>query len=246
MAEQLEGSPFFDWLTGATQREAMRQHRSGISDFENIQVPTQFDRQGPTEFGNIQTDPRYRQAQNQALAQMQDIAAAKGNDAAYRAQMNAAQQQMAQQERGQREALAGQARQRGTYGQGQHFAQQLAAQQGGAQAASNQGFNAAAEAQNRYLNAVQQGGQMGLQMQGQQYGEQADKARAQDQINQFNTQGANANRFNQFNAQMGRAQGMAGARRGYAGALQGQNQQVSQDIGNAVNTAGRFMGLGGF
>jgi hypothetical protein len=52
------------------------------------------------------------------------------------------------------------------------------------------GFQAAAEAERRALEALQQQAMLGGQMEGRQFEQDAAKARAQDMINQFNTQQA--------------------------------------------------------
>jgi hypothetical protein len=124
-----------------------------------------------------------RQAQMQALRQMQGIAGAGGYTALERDQIAQAQRQAAGYEKSQRDAQLQQMQMRGMAGGGGEMAARLQAQQGGANRASADATNIATQAQMRALQAMQAGGQMGQQAQTQ----ATNRASALDAFNQANT-----------------------------------------------------------
>lgn len=173
--------------------------------------------QEPSLFNSIKTNSAGRSAQLKALEQVQGIADDGGLTAQDRAQMNDIQSQSAQAERGGREAILMNARERGVGGSGVELASQMLNQQGSATRANESGLDVAAMAQKRALDAIMQSGQLGGQIQSQEFSEEAQKAKAQDIINQFNT----ANRQDVVNANtMARNNAMA------------RNMDVKQDISN--------------
>jgi hypothetical protein len=187
-------------LGGAERERELQQQRLGL--IEGLDLPTlealtgqqltpeaiQALTLGPTAFGDITTDPRLRQAQLGALQQLQQIGAAGGLTPQDIARQELINQQIAQQQRGSREALLQQAGARGLAGTGAELGALLASQQAGTQARALAGTQTAAEAQRRALQAILQSGQLGGQIRGQEFGEQAQAARARDIINQFNIQ----------------------------------------------------------
>lgn len=234
------GIDLFD--IGANQADADAAYANALAQYQGLEIPTEYTQQGATEYGKITEDPRLRAAQMRALERLQGISEAGGQDAQYRAAQNQAMQEAGQYERGQRQALEGQARQRGTFGGGQQFAAQLMAQQAGAQNAANQGFNNAAQGQQRALQALQGYGSMSGAMRDQDYSQAARKAQAQDQINQFNTQGMNRNRWDTYGAQAQKAQGIAGMQERQGGRYDKKARGGFDDLGGVINTVGRFAG----
>lgn len=115
-----------------------------------------------------QMDPM---ARNELVQTIKD----KGMDPQARAALHQLQQTTGEQERGSREAILQNAQERGVAGSGIEMAANLANQQGSATRMANQGFQAAADANQRQLQAVQGLATMDSQ-----------KAAAQDAINQFN------------------------------------------------------------
>jgi hypothetical protein len=91
-------------------------------------------------------------------------------------------------ERGQREAILQNAQARGVAGSGLELAQSMLAQQQASNRAAQQGLDVASMAQQRALQAILQGGQLGGQIRGQDFEEQARVAAAKDAIAQFNAQ----------------------------------------------------------
>lgn len=231
------GFDLFD--IGLNRNKANKQYGISENAFNNVTMPTLYTKQGNTEYDRIQEDPQFRIAQIKALQEMGNVANAGGNDAQYRQAVNQAQQQAGQYERGQREAMAQQAMQRRGFGGGAQLAQQMQAQQAGAGQAANQGFNAAAGAQQRALEAMQGYGQMAGQVRGQEYGQAAQRAQAQDVINRANNQGLN--QFNQQNFE--NQMNLQGARANQAnqagGRYYGRERQGYNDLGNLVETFGK-------
>ena len=142
--------------------------------------------QDPTLMTQVLGSPQAKAAQMTALSQLQDIGAQGGmttGDKATLAEINAAN---AAKERGSREALAMNARERGIGGSGIDMVNQLIQQQSQAGQENLQGLEVAKTAQQRALDAIAQSGQLGGQIESQQFGEEAAKAAAQDAINKFN------------------------------------------------------------
>ena len=114
-----------------------------------------------------------------------------GMSAIDRARLADIQAQQATEQRGMRESILGQARQRGMGGSGMELAAQLQAQQEGANLASRQGTDVAAQAQMAAQQAALQRAQLGGSMQDASFDRQAMTSQAQDAINRFNTENQN-------------------------------------------------------
>lgn len=147
---------------------------------------------GDSNYGGISTDPNNIAAQKQALTQLQDIGNSGGMTLSDRGQMEQQMGNLQAKERGSREAILQDAQQRGGYGSGAALAAQLSNQQNSSNQAHQDQLGIAAQAQSRALQAIQGAGQLGGQMQQQQFGEAAQKAQAQDAINQWNAQNTQA------------------------------------------------------
>jgi hypothetical protein len=129
-----------------------------------------------------QMDPATREAQMGALADLQEVVSTDGMDPQAKAALYELQGATQGEERGQREAIMQNAAARGISGSGVELAGSLANQQGSASRLANQGFQSAADANARKMQAIQGVGQLG----GQVWGQDAQKAAAQNSINQFN------------------------------------------------------------
>ena len=101
------------------------------------------------------------------------------------------QNQIATQERGQRESILQNMAQRGLSGSGQELAAQLQSSQAASQQASTQGMQQAAQAQRARVDALTNLSNMATGIESTDFERQAQKAQAQDVINQFNTQNRN-------------------------------------------------------
>ena len=139
----------------------------------------------PSLMRDVGANPKLVEAQEQTLQRYQEISQARGQDATTRARMAETMDQVGQQERAGREALQAQMQRRGMGGSGADLAQQALLQQRGADRTAQMGFRTAADAEQRALQALSQGGQLAGQMRGQQFSEDAQRAAAMDRIALF-------------------------------------------------------------
>jgi hypothetical protein len=140
-----------------------------------------------TELRNILRNEQARQAQLDVLGEYQDLSQT-GLTAVDRAALTDIQNQIATQERGQREAILQNMAQRGMSGSGTELAANLLAGQSASQRASQMGMDQAAQAQQARLQALGNVAQMGQGLEQADYERAARQAQAGDVINQFNTQ----------------------------------------------------------
>lgn len=141
-----------------------------------------------TEMGTIQVDPRLKQAQMEALGRLQRQAD-QGLTLEELAAAEELKRQQQQATRAENEAIMQNMAARGQLGGGQELAAKLAGSQAAAEAAAQDTRSLAKLMAARKLEAGVQAGQFAGQVGEQEYGRQAEKARAQDIINQFNVQG---------------------------------------------------------
>lgn len=141
---------------------------------------------------DIEVDPRLREAQYATLDRLDELANAEGLDAQAMARLREARAMEDQRLQGDLGAIEQQAaRQMGGVGMsGMAQANKLLAAQQSANRMADGGFQAAAEAERRALEALQQRAGLSGQMEGRQFAQDEAKARAADMINQFNTQQA--------------------------------------------------------
>ena len=131
-----------------------------------------------------------RNKQLQALGGVEQLSQT-GLSAIDRAALSEIQNQIAAQERGQRESILQNMAQRGLSGSGQELAAQLQSSQAASQLASTQGMQQAAQAQQARVNALTNLSNMASGIEQTDFQRQAQKAQAQDVINQFNLQNRN-------------------------------------------------------
>ena len=131
-----------------------------------------------------------RNKQLQALGGVEELSQT-GLSAIDRAALSEIQNEIAMQERGQRESILQNMAQRGLSGSGQELAAQLQSSQAASQMASQQGMQQAAQAQQARVNALSNLSNMASGIEQTDFQRQAQKAQAQDVINQFNTQNRN-------------------------------------------------------
>jgi hypothetical protein len=143
-----------------------------------------------TELRNILRNEQARQAQLDVLGEYQDLSQT-GLTAIDRAALSEIQNQIATQERGQREAILQNMAQRGLSGSGTELAANLLAGQSASQRASQMGMDQAAQAQQARLQALGNVAQMGQGLEETDFQRAARQAQASDVINQFNVQNKN-------------------------------------------------------
>lgn len=205
---------------------------------------------GPTAYENIQVDPRYIGAANDALTNLQQISTDGGLTSVDKAHLDAVRQESMGRERAVNDTML---RDMGSGGGGGAQAQALLGQQASADRGSSQNLGIAAEAQARRMQAIQGAGQMGAGLQGQMYGQESNKAKARDVQNNYNAmnrqnvQGENLRRMTNarqggFENQMSRARGLSGALGAQGDFAGAQNQANLQGISDIVNTGMQFAG----
>jgi hypothetical protein len=131
-----------------------------------------------------------RNKQLQALGGVEELSQT-GLSAIDRAALTEIQNEIAMQERGQRESILQNMAQRGMSGSGQELAAQLQSSQAASQLASQQGLQQAAQAQRARVDALSNLSNMATGLESTDFQRQAQKAQAQDVINQFNVQNRN-------------------------------------------------------
>jgi len=143
---------------------------------------------GPSKMEGISTDPALRVAQMNALNKLTSIGDAGGRDAQFLADQARLESDVNTNLQGQQGAIQQNLASRGmSGGMGEMVAKNINAQQ----AANRQAqmvMDAKAQAEQRALSAIMQGGQLGGQMQAQDFGQKAQQAQAADMINKFNAQ----------------------------------------------------------
>jgi hypothetical protein len=131
-----------------------------------------------------------RQKQLQAIGGIQELSET-GLSAIDRAALTEIQNQIATQERGQRESILQNMAQRGISGSGQELAAQLQSSQAASQQASTQGMQQAAQAQRARMQALSSLSEMAGGIEQTDFQREAQRQEAQDVINRFNTQNRN-------------------------------------------------------
>jgi hypothetical protein len=141
-----------------------------------------------------------RTKQLQALGGVEELSQT-GLSAIDRAALSEIQNEIAMQERGQRESILQNMAQRGLSGSGQELAAQLQSSQAASQLASQQGLQQAAQAQRARVDALSNLSNMATGIESTDFQRQAQKAQAQDVINQFNTQNRNVAKLRDLDLQ---------------------------------------------
>ena len=182
-------------------KEANRIMRDNIARLEAIGIPTieaqrialeapelvgvlEAEVLGPSQFEEVQMDPRLQAAQLAALEDIRGIAEAGGFDAATRLNLEQGLGRVA----GSEQARLQQLREDPTLGQGQRLALQTQAVQGAGQAGRDVALQSAAQAQQARMAALGQQANSASGIQQQQLGLAGQKASAADTIAQFNAQ----------------------------------------------------------
>ncbi len=198
---------------GAGSDKADKMRQAAIDAFTSIQTPELKDLQIQLEeyvvqgrltpdqaeaellksnaFNDIITDPALEGAQKQALTALQKIGTEGGLTAIDRARMADITSEQSQVAKSRNEAILSQARERGMGGSDISTVSQLISEQGAADIAARRGTEVAAQAEARALQAIIAGGQTAGGIRAQSYGEQANRAVAENAIDLFNKQTLN-------------------------------------------------------
>lgn len=188
-------------------------------------------------FNDIVTDPALAGAQKQALAALQEVGTQGGMTAIDKARLQDITNEQNQVAKGRKDAVMQQAQQRGMGGSDINTVNQLMEEQSAADRASQRGTDVAAEAQARALQALMAAGQTAGQIRGQDYGEQANKAQAENAIDLFNKQTLNqTNLYNVDAANRAQAANLANEQ-SISNANVGTTNQERQQNASAVQQA---------
>lgn len=141
-----------------------------------------------TAMSDVNQDPSTRQAQMDALSQLQDITDSGGLTDMDRADLNKIATDEQTQARGAREAILQNAQARGAGGSGMEILAQLQNAQDSATRQSQRDMDVAAQAQQRALDSIAQQGNLATTIGSQQFNQDAAKAQAADEIAKFNAQ----------------------------------------------------------
>jgi len=209
--------------------------------------------QGDTELANIIRDQEAYDAQMSALRALAEIADAGGLDATFRRDISEVGRETDANIQRANQALRSEMARRGAAGSGLEQASRLAAAQQQATAGAARAMDAQAIAQQRALEAIAQRGQLGGQAREQGFREQESAARAQDIINQFNTQGTRNVQQRNVGAQRAADEFNLRARQGAADANVGQQRleeqqrvaAIGQEFADRLSQANTLRGQSG-
>lgn len=232
---------------------AMRLVQESTDAYGKIDVPKlqklMLSQQGKSGLADIKDDPRYRDEQNAADAQLNDIISGGGLTLADRAAINKIRNASARTESAGRNAITQGMAARGTLDSGAQLAAQLQGNQQTANSLAQADEATAGQAQARAFQAIKERAQLAGQALDRSYNQKANAARAQDAINAGNTAILNtAARYNagipqqDFANQLDLANSRAGANSHLAAAISGRakdTQDTAQGIGNMVATAAK-------
>ena len=182
--------------------EAAKMRDEAVRRLEEVGIPTveaqrivlespelvglqEYQQMGPSAMEDISTDPRLKQAQMDALSKMQEMGGS-GLTEAEKAQAMLMQREVAGEEQARQKSILQEMAQRGIGGSGVELAARLSSSQGAADRRAVQQAQLAAQAQQRALQAITQGGSLAGNMQSTEFGQKAQQASAADQIAQFN------------------------------------------------------------
>lgn len=195
---------------------------------------------GQTSLAGISLDPRYKQAQMNALKEMQDLGRT-GLGAEDRFALSNIQDSIANQEQARQAGILRNMQEQGSLDSGEQLASQLMSSQAATQSANRQGQELAAQAAQARRQALEQSSNMAGNMSQAEYGQKSDVARAKDVAAQFNAQ----NRFGVQQYNLGNKQRLSEANVGTRNEQQQFNkgllqQQFNNQMAKASGAAGAY------
>jgi hypothetical protein len=150
--------------------------------------PNDLARMQNSAMGGISTDPRLADAEMAALAALEERAGGSGLSLQDEADLARLQTQTNARNRGRQGAIQQEMQRRGMTGSGMDLVARMQSAQASTDQEALAALEKAAMAQAGQRDSVSRLGGMASSMRAQQFGEQAQKAAAQDAINRFNTQ----------------------------------------------------------
>lgn len=220
------------------KKQKAERERAEALAAENTQLAQQmFDRDyGQSALANLAADPLDVLAQRQTMAQYGTIANQGYTDTDRRA-LDQAFRQSQREEQSQRGAVMDAAARRGDVSGGVGLMGALAAQQGGADRASEFGTNVALEGRRRAMEALAAQGSMAGQMRNQGVSEQAQRGGALDAFNSWRTGQQSQDAGMLMNARSGQAQNYQANADRLAQQRQAMSDQTGQIVGGVVQGA---------
>lgn len=193
-----EEQALYDYIGAGDEfvEDGAAQYQKG-DDAEFSQL-NEMDRLGPSAYGDIKTDPTYKNNELEALRQLEEQSR-DGYSAQDKADLGRIEQNSNRANRGRQGAIDQQIQGRGLGGSGLEFALKQQAAQDAAEQEALSGLEVNAQMQNRKQSAAQNLGQLSSQLQNNEFSQSAQKAQAADAISRFNTQNSNARQ--QYNNQ---------------------------------------------
>ena len=221
---------------------AEKLQREAAAMFDNIALPGELEKMGPTAYEQISVDPRIRQARMSAMEELLRSGLDGGMDPVSRAQIETAKQQAGQYEAGQRGAIMADAARRGLTGSNLSVTSQLQAAQGGADRVARAGIQATADARLRALQALRSSGDMAGGIERDEYGQQRDLAGQRDYISEFNTRVANEGAQQRFENTMDLQGARADAKKGEADIYNKRAERTTRTARAVGRGAGKIGG----
>lgn len=191
----------YDGVKAPTLGEYTPEDYSWLSDFDPVLTRQYSDltptlaateSQRDTAYGDIALDPRLRDTQMARLDDLNDIAKRGGLSLSDQADLQRIRNQVAQSDRGRRQAILANMDSRGLGGSGFELQAQLDSVQDATNRQSQESMDIAAQAQRRALQAILSGADLAGSIRNADYRQEADRASAQDAIERFNTASRNA------------------------------------------------------
>jgi hypothetical protein len=202
-----------------------------------------------SQMGAVRRNPELEATLDEVLGRQMEVART-GESARGRADYEQSAMDSAQLERGQREAAVSRADSLGL-GPEAAFSDMLMAGQMGADRERMAGLQRAAYNEESRMGALGSAGALASSRSATQFQQDAEVARAQDDLNMFNVGQFNnmqqfneGNRYRAFGAQLDLANARSGIHQRYAGYLGGKGQQVRDDVANVGRGVGGMLGAG--
>lgn len=205
--------------SNAKKQKALDIYQQVLSESQNNPLRSNY--------GNINVDPRYLNAENAALARLESAATSGGLTPADQARIQQAQDAVGSTARGLRGSISDSMAARGLSGSGADIAAQSQANQDAVDRLSKASTAVAGTAGDRALQEMEAAGNLGMGIGGQQFGQKAQIANAQDIMDTFNRQ-----------AYTGAADKYAGALTGSANADMQQGREIGGDWGQVASDIG--------
>lgn len=184
------GSLAANGITQAAYASMLQNLQNRFNDYANL-GPAGYknitaQQLGPSQLGSIAPNAQDEAQQQEAISELQDIQNRGGLNLSDQAALDQIQAQLNQNNSARANATANQYAARGELGSGAQMAMDLANNQNAATTANAAGQSAAAQAQQRAMQAVLQKAQASRTMENDQYARQAAAASANDAIAQHN------------------------------------------------------------